>query len=275
MLARGSIRTGSQSLFRAPARTLATAPPTEKKVKQPPKETVQKRVEDLRKYNDQVRALRRDLIEKGYPQQGFERLREKKVAEVVQNVVRKYTREEKEARVKAGLERHEAHVAKVREQFIAKERARILRESIRKKKGDIHRESLLAAAQRELAVDLEQTWNKPVKEDLKAIVPVNAPFLGVLPKRHADIAPLFGDEKHKIRQMYGPPTPQAPAENQYLGYDPRIFEYTVERKMMTSSPETWRPRKFRPTNAGFNVSPQASTPEGGAQGGSTPSSSSS
>jgi hypothetical protein len=55
-----------------------------------------------------------------------------------------------------------------------------------------------------LAADIWESWTKDVKQ-LDDIVPVNAPFLGLLPTRSADAASEFADPLDKIMFAYGPP----------------------------------------------------------------------
>jgi hypothetical protein len=252
---RSLIRTNELNPLSVTLRGFATS--EKNGVPQPPKQQVQQRVEALREYNERMRELRRDLVAQGVSKQSMEALREQRIAEGKSKVGRKFTREQKQEMLKTGQERHEAYIGKFKAVYEKQERKRILKETIRRTKGEAFRELNLTKAQKELAADIDQTWGKLVKDDLKAIVPVNAPYLGVLPKHHADVAPIFGDDVHKIRQMYGPPKPLPPAENQYNGIDPRIVEYTSERR---SFPPDWKQRRFRPSNnpSGNNSAPPPS-----------------
>jgi hypothetical protein len=199
-------------------------------VPQPPKDEVKKRVEEIREYKQKLTDLRRNLVEQGLPKQSASSLRQARIEEGKLKVGTGYTVEEKAERKRKGLEKHNAHIEKVQEEFAKRERARILKQTMRRAKGDAYREELLNKATLQLAADIEQTWNKPVKDDLKILVPVNAPYLGVLPKFHAEIASAFGDDPDKIKYMYGPPRPVPDEESQHFGYDPRIVDYTEEKK---------------------------------------------
>lgn len=199
-------------------------------VPQPPKEEVKKRVEEIRDYKQKLTDLRRTLVEQGLPKQSATSLRLARIEEGKLKVGTGYTAEEKAERKKKGLEKHNAQIEKFKEEYVKKERARILKQTIRRAKGDTYREENLNRATLQLAADIEQTWNKPVKDDLKNIVPVNAPYLGVLPKFHTEIASAFGDDQDKIKYMYGPPRPVSDDESQSFGYDPRIVDYTEEKK---------------------------------------------
>ena len=192
----------------------------------PSKEQVQQQFENVVKYKHEMHKLRSSLVKSGMLEERPKKVRQRRIEEGKIKTGSKYTPEEKLQRVEDGKKRHEEYVAKAKAEAEKRHREKILNVLVRRKLKATHEEASLAQMQYDLAQDIEATWGKAVKEDLKFIVPVNAPFLGVLPRKHAPIAQAFADELYKIRQMYGPPKPLPPAENMYNGVDPRIAEFT-------------------------------------------------
>jgi hypothetical protein len=213
---------GSNHLVRG----LADAKP---KTMKPPKDQVRQRLEDVKKYKDEMHKLRSSLVKSGMLNESPAKVRERRIEEGKIKTGRKYTPEEKQKRIEDGKQRHDEYVAKSTAEAEKRHRSKILNVLVRRRLKESHEAVALSKAQYELAQDIEATWGKAIKEDLKLVVPVNAPFLGVLPRKHAPVAQAFADELYKIRQMYGPPKPLPPSENMYNGVDPRIAEFTSSR----------------------------------------------
>jgi len=80
------------------------------------------------------------------------------------------------------------------------------------------RAAALEARVQKLADDVEATWSADLKQ-LDAVVPVNAPFLGVLNHKLAPTANAFKDDKGAFLTMFGPPRPSGGDRPEF---DPRV-----------------------------------------------------
>lgn len=218
------------------------------KVPQPPYEQVEKALRDKVAYQRQLHELRANLVKEGVHLQSKERARQKNIEESEIRTASKETNEDREKKIEKArqsiLENSKTLQANANENKLK----RITQNLIRRKYKEIKDQEDLEKKIYELAQDIESVWEKEVALDMNIVMPVNAPFLGVLPKRHSSEAWVFADKAERLPYLYGPPLPTNLDLDPTLGFDPRIAEYlpyseefamiTEEASSSRASPDT-------------------------------------
>lgn len=177
------------------------------KVEQPAPELVKQRQIDVAHYHSKMHQLRHDLQVDGVHLQTQRNIQLQKIALNDAIHGNKYTQAEKDEKKNWGLYLDHLHKTKVRKNFLKKDTKRLVNLAVRKHDYLAVQKTKLGRQVQEMAREYEWIWEQPVEKEMEYIVPVNAAYLGVLPKEHHPLAGTYGDDLEQIHYVFGPPHP--------------------------------------------------------------------